>query len=155
MMRRPALLALLLPLFVAAACDGDGPTGTAEDLAGTYDLISFAGQALPYMENFGPCENEETLQPIPGSSDLGELESVVLVLSPGGGFVMTWTSREACRAANGSMIRDWTSVVDVNEGTFTRAGSRVTLTADEVFELEGTVSGARINIENFLLFERR
>lgn len=156
MKRRTSLLALLLPLFVVVACDDGGdPTGTTADLAGTYDLVSYDGEDLPYTEDFGECTDEETLEDIPNSSDLAELQSAVLVLRTNNTFELTWTSREGCRGSTGTMIRDWETIVDTNEGTYARSGSRVTFEEVGLFELEGTVSGSSITIEGFLEFEKR
>jgi hypothetical protein len=112
----------LLTVLALAACGGDstGPKGT---LAGSYSLVTIAGQNLPlvYQDASGKLELLSGSFVIDGTNTF--TETIVLRLSDASGNVISPATPVAC------------------SGTYTRSGNSLTLIETETDECGGTWTG--------------
>lgn len=130
-LKRLGLLACTLVLAgFAGACDSDS-TGP-EEITGSYQVVSVAGQSIPVTL----IEQEE-----PGVGTIGVVLSAgTLTLSADQSYSLMLTAQGT---VNGDVVSENT---EPQSGTFEVSGSTITFTDPEAGEVTGTIAGSEITV---------
>lgn len=136
-MRRFALACAAVTLLACGGGDSTGPVASAE---GTWNLQTVGGTALPYTYFYDASTSHRL-----------EVLSDVFVMSAGGTYIETFTTRETL----GTQV---TTSTDSDAGTWSQSGKAVTVTFSDGSHLTAAINEDQITMSTaagVLLYARQ
>lgn len=130
-----AATSAVAPALIAACGDS---TTSPSDLAGTYAMVSYNGQSLPYTDNSDPRYTSI-------------LTDGQLVLQSDRTYRIDVSYRDIDRSTGSAA-----TFSDSDTGTYTLSGATITLRSDDatVGTFSGSVSSSTISVERFVFVRR-